>query len=179
MRMRSNALRQWGDLCIMGWPSHRLNSTLARFIHAFLHRLHEEARLLQSGQKKRPSIVFVIVGIASIIWLFVRSGQKPSRLAYPCQKAAAANTAVLLGWVAALLVGTAYSRKLGPRGRLIYRIGVLAGVIMLALGGLTSWLSRIGSASSCPRPSARGRRGWRGCRTAGPPRVGAPISTRG
>ena len=120
----------------MGWPSHRLNSTLARFIHAFLHRLHEEARLLQSGQKKRPSIVFVIVGIASIIWLFVRSGQKPSRLAYPCQKAAAANTAVLLGWVAALLVGTAYSRKLGPRGRLIYRIGVLAGVITLALGGL-------------------------------------------
>src|SRR5690606_17186701 len=52
------------------------------------------------------------------------------------QKAAAANTAVLLGWVAALLVGTAYSRKLSPRGRLIYRIGVLAGVITLALGGL-------------------------------------------
>lgn len=122
----------------MRWPTRGLSQALGRLMHTGLQRLHEEARLLQSGQKKNPSLWFVIVGIASIIWLFVRSGQKPSRLAYPCQKAAAANTAVLLGWVAGLLVATAYSRRLGPRGRFVYRVGVLAGVVMLALGGLNN-----------------------------------------
>ncbi|MCZ7627456.1 MAG: DUF362 domain-containing protein [Candidatus Methylomirabilis sp.] len=100
--------------------------------------MHEEARLLQSGQKKRPSLLFIAVGIASIFWLLARSGQKPSRLAYPCQKAAAANTTVLLGWVGGLLLATAFSRRLGPRGRFIYRSAVLAGVIALALGGMNN-----------------------------------------
>ncbi|MGD0726754.1 MAG: hypothetical protein ABSB63_14475, partial [Spirochaetia bacterium] len=33
----------------------------------------------------------VLVGIASLLWLLLRSGMKPSRAAYPCQKAALAN----------------------------------------------------------------------------------------
>jgi hypothetical protein len=38
-----------------------------------------------------------VLGIASLIWLIIRSGRKPSRLSYPCQRAALANTMVLFG----------------------------------------------------------------------------------
>lgn len=37
-----------------------------------------------------------VLGILSLVWLLVRSGRKPSRLTYPCQRAALANAAVLL-----------------------------------------------------------------------------------
>jgi len=39
----------------------------------------------------------VLVGIASLLWLLLRSGMKPSRAAYPCQKAALANASAWLG----------------------------------------------------------------------------------
>ena len=73
--------------------------------------------------QKRPSIVFVIVGITSIIWLFVRRQKPTASPILPEGRSGQHSRAV--GWVAALLVGTAYS-QLGPRGQLIYRIGVLA-----------------------------------------------------
>lgn len=37
----------------------------------------------------------VLVGVLSVIWLVLRSGRKPSRINYPCQKAALSNTALL------------------------------------------------------------------------------------
>ncbi len=36
-----------------------------------------------------------LIGILSLVWLVLRSGRKPSRLNYPCQKAALSNTALL------------------------------------------------------------------------------------
>lgn len=41
-----------------------------------------------------------LVGLLSLAWLVIRSGFKPSRLRYPCQRAALANTAFLLGGAA-------------------------------------------------------------------------------
>jgi Family of unknown function (DUF5719)/Domain of unknown function (DUF362) len=40
-----------------------------------------------------------LVGVLSVIWLILRSGRKPSRINYPCQRAALANTALLLGGI--------------------------------------------------------------------------------
>ncbi len=40
---------------------------------------------------------FVWLGIGSILWLLVRSGTKPSRLRYPCQRAAASAGSLWLG----------------------------------------------------------------------------------
>lgn len=37
-----------------------------------------------------------IIGLASLLWLIVRSGPKPTRYTYPCQRMAAANAAVWL-----------------------------------------------------------------------------------
>lgn len=53
------------------------------------------------GKRSRIRKIFFgnvyILGIASLIWLIIRSGRKPSRINYPCQKAALANTMVLFG----------------------------------------------------------------------------------
>ena len=41
-----------------------------------------------------------LLGILSLVWLIVRTGRKPTRINYPCQRAALANATVLLGGVA-------------------------------------------------------------------------------
>ena len=38
----------------------------------------------------------LLLGVLSIIWLALRTGTKPSRINYPCQKAALVNSIVLL-----------------------------------------------------------------------------------
>jgi hypothetical protein len=46
---------------------------------------------------------FFLVSLASLVWLILRTGTKPSRIAYPCQRAAAANVGALAGDLLALL----------------------------------------------------------------------------
>lgn len=55
--------------------------------------------------KKRKTSVWglVALGLASIFWLVVRTGRKPSRINYPCQRLAAVNSVAFLGWLAAVL----------------------------------------------------------------------------
>ena len=36
------------------------------------------------------------IAIASLLWLLLQSGRRPSRISYPCQKAAAANVLIFL-----------------------------------------------------------------------------------
>ena len=43
---------------------------------------------------------FLVMGIASLLWFVIRTGSKPSRAAYPCQKAALANASAWLGTLA-------------------------------------------------------------------------------
>jgi hypothetical protein len=64
----------------------------------------------------RPSnwwrLTYWIVGIGSLIWLLLRSGTKPKRLAYPCQRVAAANGLGFLAYLAALLSSATFIRRL-------------------------------------------------------------------
>uniref|UniRef100_A0A7C6EAJ7 FlgD Ig-like domain-containing protein n=1 Tax=candidate division WOR-3 bacterium TaxID=2052148 RepID=A0A7C6EAJ7_UNCW3 len=41
-----------------------------------------------------------IIGIISLFWLIIRSGTKPSRITYPCQRVAANNSFFFLGGIA-------------------------------------------------------------------------------
>jgi hypothetical protein len=50
---------------------------------------------------------FFLVGIASLLWFLIRTGPKPSRAAYPCQKAALANASA---WLASLSLPVLLSR---------------------------------------------------------------------
>ena len=45
----------------------------------------------------RKSILFLaLLAVVSVVWLIVRTGTKPSRISYPCQKAAVANINIFL-----------------------------------------------------------------------------------
>jgi Domain of unknown function (DUF362) len=62
--------------------------------------MRTEGRFLSKLDGKFKKILLCnvyVLGIASLVWLIVRSGRKPSRLAYPCQRAALANTTLLFG----------------------------------------------------------------------------------
>jgi uncharacterized protein (DUF362 family) len=55
------------------------------------------------------AVNMVVAGVLALIWLVVRSGSKPSRLAYPCQQAA--FSAASLAFAAPLLSALATARR--------------------------------------------------------------------
>lgn len=61
---------------------------------------------------KRRRLAYWFVGIGSLIWLLLRSGTKPRRMAYPCQRVAAANSLGFLAYLGALLGSAASLRRL-------------------------------------------------------------------
>jgi hypothetical protein len=50
--------------------------------------------------------------VASLIWLLLRTGTRPSRIIYPCQQAAAATGVGLLQYLACLVVSTALFQRI-------------------------------------------------------------------
>jgi hypothetical protein len=47
---------------------------------------------------RRWALAFTLIsGVLSLLWLLLRSGPKPSRLAYPCQQAAFGTAAAAFG----------------------------------------------------------------------------------
>ena len=85
---------------------------------------------------------FLVMGIASLLWFVIRTGSKPSRAAYPCQKAALVNASAWLGMLAlpaiarrdALLAGPAPLRIVG----LFLAAVAAAGIAGQAAGFFTS-----------------------------------------
>jgi uncharacterized repeat protein (TIGR01451 family) len=79
-------------------------------------------------------LAYWVIGIGSLIWLLLRSGTKPRRLAYPCQRVAAANSVGFLGYLAALLGSATFLRRLKAAftpGRLaLFLIGLLLTVTL-------------------------------------------------
>jgi len=87
-----------------------------------------------------------LLGILSLVWLIARSGLKPWRIRYPCQRAALANTALLLGGTAVPLASR-LPRVLArdterPRVVRLVRIAEIAGaavvvaLLVVSLAGL-------------------------------------------
>jgi len=74
-------------------------------------------------------IAYWFVGIGSIVWLLVRSGTRPKRLVYPCQRAAAVNAAGFLTYLAALISSATLLRGLkavfSPARLALFGVGVL------------------------------------------------------
>jgi len=78
-----------------------------------------------------------IIGILSLVWLLVRSGLRPTRLNYPCQKAALVNATVLLGGaavpIAARLPGWITRDKVSrPWVSKLVKVTEVAGIVALA-----------------------------------------------
>jgi hypothetical protein len=88
----------------------------------------KENRFLNNHSKK--SLWFLAMfAAASFVWLIVRTGTKPSRISYPCQKAAVANINIFL-----VALGLPF---LGLPGKLLHKrifgVGVTAAVMMTGL----------------------------------------------
>jgi hypothetical protein len=73
-----------------------------------------------------------LIGIASLLWFLIRTGTKPRRAAYPCQKAALANASA---WLSTLALPVFFHRPETSIGREVRRIGsarLRFGLLLLA-----------------------------------------------
>jgi uncharacterized repeat protein (TIGR01451 family) len=85
-----------------------------------------KSKTAESGPWK---FAYWALGIGSMIWLLLRSGTKPRRLAYPCQRVAAVNSAGFLAYLATLLGSAALLRHLKvaftPARLVLFVVGLL------------------------------------------------------
>jgi hypothetical protein len=89
----------------------------------------------------------VLTGLLALIWLLLRSGARPSRLAYPCQRAALSTA--YLAFAAPLLAALIEARSLAVR-LLRGRTGMAVATIgLLATCGTWGFLARV-DASQVP-----------------------------
>jgi len=99
----------------------------------------------------------VLVGVLSLVWLLLRSGRKPSRITYPCQRAAMANTVLLFGGVsvplAARLPGIFTGRPQSARTRMIVRGCEAAAALALAVLVVLSLTGVLGGSPPGPKRS--------------------------
>ncbi|MHB8894590.1 MAG: DUF5719 family protein [Candidatus Geothermincolia bacterium] len=76
---------------------------------------HEVPRGLKSKLRKYLYGNMTLLGILSLAWLIVRTGRKPTRINYPCQRAAFANATILLGGAALPIAARLPRTFLGER----------------------------------------------------------------
>ncbi len=77
---------------------------------------------------------FFIVGLASLIWFLLRTGTKPSRIQYPCQRAALTNASL---WLAIYVVPLAAPLTRIFAGR---RIALLLALAALVAAGFATYM---------------------------------------
>ena len=94
---------------------------------------------------------FWAVGLASLLWLLLRSGSSPRRLAYPCQRAALASSMGFLGYLATLM-GSAVLYRCFRRRRTLVGFGLWALSLLLTamLAGSSPRTSVVNAALSLP-----------------------------
>ncbi|MCL4402157.1 MAG: DUF362 domain-containing protein [Acidobacteria bacterium] len=99
--------------------------------------MHHPCEQQSCAKHGRLKVAAAITGFASLVWFLVRVVPKPSRAAYPCQRAAAPLASGFVLWLAGLLSMKAlYSRALRLAGR--SRVALAAAGLLLAAMAL--WL---------------------------------------
>lgn len=77
----------------------------------------------------------IFFGVASFLWLITRTGTKPSRIVYPCQRAALANTSMLLGVLIPFSLVASFKKTgvfLSRKGKVLALLALLACSVMLS-----------------------------------------------
>lgn len=90
-----------------------------------------------SAKHRGPKRVAVLVGLASLAWFLFRVVPKPSRAAYPCQRAAAPLAGGFLLWLAGLIGLRALGRRMRDLSQR-HRWAVAAAVLAMAVTAV--WL---------------------------------------
>lgn len=82
---------------------------------------------------KNTKIYLVIIGLASLIWFFIRVIPKPSRAFYPCQRAAFPIASAFIIWILGAIVSARLFRhartSLQKKNYLTFSIALITGVI--------------------------------------------------
>jgi len=86
---------------------------------------------------KKGRWLCAVAGLASLVWFLLRVIPKPSRAAYPCQRAAAPLAGGFVIWIAGLLSARALYRKAWD---LSHRCRYAMAVAVLALAVFAVWL---------------------------------------
>ncbi len=90
----------------------------------------------------------VLFGVASLIWFIFRTGTKPSRVTYPCQRTALANSSILLGlsiplWLTSALTKT---KKFTSKNGIILLVLLMIANIVLSSSQFLGNLQLAGAA---------------------------------
>ena len=75
---------------------------------------------------------FLGLGIASLMWLLLRTGTRPHRIVYPCQRTAAASSLGLLQYLGSLIASTALWQPIKGRGAAVMVVVFVVGLACLA-----------------------------------------------
>ena len=94
----------------------------------FRNRLRSLRRLRHSWTNIRSSSIFIFLG--SLTWLLLRTGRKPTRITYPCQRVAAANVITFAGALPAVVAQT-LAPRLTTRAA---KLRAMAALLVLAAG---------------------------------------------
>ncbi len=91
---------------------------------------------MKAHARRHPSSLLlrvppVLIGIAALVWVLVRTGRKPSRVVYPCQRAALATSWAFLG--VPVLAAVVAGRWKRPVAWTV--VAVATGWAVFALGG--------------------------------------------
>ena len=86
-------------------------------------------------QARRPWAIAIgaIVGLAAVVWFLIRVVPKPSRAAYPCQRAAFPVATTFVLWIAGAMGGWTMADRLGRRLPRL-RLAVLVLGLMTVIG---------------------------------------------
>ena len=86
-----------------------------------------------------------VIGLASLVWLLLRSGPKPSRAIYPCQRMAAANASA---WLGAAVVPLLLHRARLIRRSLTERPRILTFALLTSAAAIFGVIALTGSAAT-------------------------------
>lgn len=90
----------------------------------------------------------ILIGVVSLFWFIFRTGTKPTRITYPCQKAALGNSSVFLSlsvllWLTSILTKT---KNLVSKNGISFLILLLAANLAISGGGVLKSIHLAGAA---------------------------------
>jgi hypothetical protein len=97
----------------------------------FMGTASEEGCHVSHKHKSKLGGGLLLFGIANLLWLVFRTGTKPTRIVYPCQRAALSNSSLLLCVSIPLAVTSAFGRAerfLSKRGKIVVMLFLLGTV---------------------------------------------------
>ena len=89
------------------------------------------------ARRSKRQRIAILAGLVSLLWFLVRVIPKPSRAAYPCQRAAAPLASGFIVWLIGLFSAKALHRKLAAAANRSHY--ALAGAVLLAIA-VAIWL---------------------------------------